>query len=104
MYEKVMYTYHKMVHCTRWTALVEPRWSPWSQLPQEEITMSLERKGVSDPAADAPAVPAVPAAPAEAAPPEPSPPPEEAAPPEPEEKEEEEKAETWEWIIIITLW
>ena len=81
-------------------ALVEPRWSPWSQLPQEEITMSLERKGVSDPAADAPAVPA---APAEAAPPEPSPPPEEAAPPEPEEKEEEEKAETWEWIPLVNI-
>ena len=31
-----------------------------AQLPQEEITMSLERKGVSDPA-DAPAVPAAPA-------------------------------------------
>ena len=78
-------------------ALVEPRWSPWSQLPQEEITMSLERKGVSDPAADAPAVPAAPA------PPEPSPPPEEAAPPEPEEKEEEEKAETWEWIPLVNI-
>ena len=98
----IIYIYMKKscIHTTRWWFL-EPRFLPRFSAPrrsaQEEITMSLERKG-ADAVNDAPAVPAAPA-PEAPAPPEPSPPPEEAAPPEPEEKEEEEKAETWKQLV-----